>query len=408
MSVATSKSENTSPTSNWYILLFATALAIISMVGIDIYVPALDQIQADFGTTAAMVGLSMPAFFAGTFATQLFYGPVSDALGRKPVLLVGLCLFLLGTVACIGADGIEMFLVGRFLQAFGICSTAVLWQPIVTDTFPDDEKRVKSIFGVVMSFIGISPALAPLLGGWITETFGWRAVFMLLFLMAAALLLFSVVAFSETLNETRKQKMHQLGIVSSLKELASSPLFYIYAGAVGLTVGAYMSYLTIAPFSLSALGYSPLEIGVHFIPLAMLFGLGGAMGKVFGGRLSEIALLRVAGVIMLAAGIVFHVNLNATPDQDIFDYLLPFGVLTFSFGIIIPTGSAMAIHHFRRISGACSSGMNFVTSVAAFVCTLIASLLYGEFLYSSMTIIIVANSVLVLIFLSLLNENEKR
>ena len=404
MSIASSKSEDKAPTRNLYIVLFATSLAIISMIGIDIYVPALDEIQSDFNTTAAMVGISMPAFFAGTFATQLIYGPISDVVGRKPVLLVGLCLFLLGTVACLVAGSIELFLAGRFVQAFGVCSTAVLWQPIVTDTYPDDEVRVKAIFGIVMSFIGISPALAPLLGGWITEILGWRAVFIVLFALAAALLLFSMVAFSETLDETRKRSAHPRGIVSSLKELASAPVFYIYAGAVGLTVGAYMSYLTIAPFSLSALGYSPLQIGVHFIPLAMLFGLGGAAGKIAGGRLSEVGLLRLGGVIMLGAGILFYVTLNTASVQSIFDYLVPFGILTFSFGIVIPTGSAMAIHHFRKISGACSSGMNFTTSLAAFASTLIASLLYAGHLFNAMTMIIVVNSAFVLLFLLLLKE----
>ncbi|WP_319773593.1 multidrug effflux MFS transporter [Breoghania sp.] len=408
MTIISSERGRTRPSGNRNILIFATSLAIISMIGIDIYIPAFDVMQSDFLTSEAMIGLSMPAYFAGTFATQLFYGPISDLVGRKPVLLSGLVIFLLGTLGCVFAGSVELFLVARFVQAFGVCATAVLWQPIVTDTHAGDEAKVKAVFGFVMSFIGISPALAPLLGGWLTETFGWRSVFVFLLAFGGCVLLFASVAFQETLDVGRKRKMSSRGVFSALGDLATTPVFYIYALAVGLTVGAYMSYLTIAPFSLAKLGYSPLEIGIHFIPLAMLFGLGGAVHKIAGARLSEVNLLRLASLLMLCAGIGFYVNLNSGAQAGLFDYLVPFGVLTFTFGIIIPTGSAMAIQHFHRISGTCSSGMNFTTSVAAFVSTLVASLYYGAYQHNAMLYVIIVNAGAVLVLLLMLRSDRER
>ncbi len=408
MTTISSKRGRAHPSGNRNILIFATSLAIISMIGIDIYIPAFDVMQSDFLTTEAMIGLSMPAYFAGTFATQLFYGPISDLVGRKPVLLSGLAIFMLGTVGCVLAGSIEVFLIARFVQAFGVCATAVLWQPIVTDTHAGDEAKIKAVFGFVMSFIGISPALAPLLGGWMTETFGWRSVFALLLAFGGFVLVYAAFAFHETLDGGRKRKMSSRGVFSSLGELARTPVFYVYALAVGLTVGAYMSYLTIAPFSLAKLGYSPLEIGIHFIPLAMLFGLGGAAHKVVGARVSEANLLRFASLLMLCAGIGFYLNLNSGRDAGLFDYLVPFGVLTFTFGIIIPTGSAMAIQHFHRISGTCSSGMNFTTSVAAFLSTLVASLNYGAYQHNAMLFVIIVNAAVVSVLFLLLRSDRER
>ncbi len=373
---------------------FAASLAIVSMIGIDIYVPALGAIQADLRTSAESVALSIPAYFAGTFASQLFYG-------RKPVLMFSLLVFCLGTLACVFAASVEMFLLARFVQAFGVCGAAVLWQPIVTDSFPGDDAKVKTVFGFVMPFIGISPALAPLLGGWVTLAFGWRLVFVLLLGFALLLSMVTLFGFAETRGAARGKTAVLREAGSALARLAAAPTFYIYAIAVGLTVGAYMSYLTIAPFSLAALGYSPLQIGLHFLPLAAMFGLGGAVGKWVGRTVSEVNLLRGAAIVMVAAGIGFHVVLSGPP--GLAGYMIPFGILSLTFGII-PNASAMAVQHFRAIAGTCSSGMNFTTSLAAFASTLAGSLLYAQFGNAAMTATIMVNSIGVLIVLMVLRQ----
>ena len=406
MTALTGNTEDKTSKNVAFVTFFATLLAIISMVGIDIYVPAFDEIQTDFNTTAAMVGISIPAYFAGTLVIQLIYGPVSDFIGRKPVLLFSLILFSLGTVGCIFAVSIEMFLVARFVQAFGVCAAAVLWQPIVTDSFPGDDSKIKSVFGFVMIFVGVSPALAPLFGGWITETFGWRAIFVFLLIMAIALLVLTLTTFTETLDPERRKGARPLSVLSSLGKLAKAPIFYVYAISVGLTVGAYMSYLTIAPFALAELSYSPVQIGMHFIPLAMLFGIGGAAGKIASGKLSEKLVLQLAALLMLAAAIYFRISLIRSDSLTIYSYLIPFAFLVFSFGIIIPMGSAMAIQHFNSISGTCSSGMNFVTSVAAFASTLIASLLYADHQHHSMTGVMLVNAALVFLVLFFLRKDS--
>lgn len=376
-----------------FFLLFSALLAIMSMIGTDIYLPAFSTIQQDLNTTAALVGMSMSAYFFGTMLTQLVYGPISDFIGRKPILIFGLSIFLLGTLGCIFSETIEWFLLSRFIQAFGVCATAVIWQPIVMDVFSDDEAKIKSTFNFVMSFVGISPALAPLLGGWITETFGWRQVFVFLVLLASLLLLITTFVFKETLTLEQREDKKVSYVFSSFKTLLSSYRFYIYAIAVGSTVGAYMAYLTIVPFSLSTLGYSPSVIGLHFIPLAMIFGLGGAVSGLLGKKFSDAHVLRIGSTVMLAGSLLLAASLHYSQTElTLLHYLLPMGVITCTFGIVIPTGSSVAIQHFKSISGTCSSGMNFITSALAFIATFTASFLYNQYGDNAMTMTMIASS----------------
>jgi len=172
-----------------------------------------------------------------------------------------------------------------------------------------------------------------------------------------------------------------------------------------------MSYLTVAPFSRASLGYSPLQIGLHFILPAMFFGLGGAVGGILGKKISDNNVLRLASLIMLCGSVLFALVLaNYQASLTIYHYMLPFSLLTFTFtfGIVIPTGSVVAIQYFREISGTCSSGMNFMTSLLAFVTTLTVSLLYEMFHDVAMTTTLLICAAISLTVLFVIRDNTAK
>src|SRR5262249_16932332 len=147
------------------------ALTAFAPLSIDMYLPALPTIGA-FGAEPGHVQLSLASFFLGLATGQAFYGPISDRFGRKRPLYGGLLLFVIGSVGCALATSIDILIVLRFLQALGACSGQVIARAVVRDLFKSrDSARVFSLLLLVM---GVSPILAPLIGGQIIRWFDWR------------------------------------------------------------------------------------------------------------------------------------------------------------------------------------------------------------------------------------------
>ncbi|NIE82525.1 MULTISPECIES: Bcr/CflA family efflux MFS transporter [unclassified Burkholderia] len=359
-------------------VIYLALLAILAMLGTDIYLPALGEIQTDLSGSVFQVGLSLTVYAASPCLVQLLYGPLSDAMGRKPVLLAGLAMFVAATLGCLLVRDIGSFLMLRFLQAIGVCTATVLWQPIVIDIHAGDDKRVRDTFGFVMSFVGISPALAPLAGGAIAAAFGWRYTFVVLLALGALLLAWTAALYRET-HPRERRAVHSIrahAILAPYRTLLGDRHFHLHAWPVAAAVGGYLAYLTIAPFTLAHLGLTPVAIGLSFLPLACLFGLGSAAARRIAGRYSDKAALQVSAALAALAGALFWLSVESGFATTPVRYVSSFGLVAFAIGIIIPTGSAGAIARFALISGACSSAINCLISITALVTTTLVSLGY--------------------------------
>ncbi len=150
-------------------LVWLAGLSVLGFLATDMYLPAFAAIQADLQTPASAVSASLSLFLAGFAAAQLLWGPLSDRYGRKPVLLIGLTIFALGSLGMLWVENAATLLVLRFVQAVGVCAAAVIWQALVTDYYPS--QKVNRIFATIMPLVGLSPALAPLLGSWLLVHF---------------------------------------------------------------------------------------------------------------------------------------------------------------------------------------------------------------------------------------------
>ncbi len=134
----------------------------------------LSAIQQDLNTSAASVSASLSLFLAGFAIGQLFWGPLSDRYGRKPILLTGLAIFAISCLGMLWVRDATLMLVLRFIRAIGVCAAAVTWQAMVTDYYP--AQRTNRIFATIMPLVGLSPALAPLLGSWLLAHLEWQAI----------------------------------------------------------------------------------------------------------------------------------------------------------------------------------------------------------------------------------------
>src|SRR5882762_5677725 len=170
----------------FFLILILGLLSAIGPLSIDMYLPGFPQIAGELDTTVAKVTLSLSSFFIGISAGQFLYGPLLDRYGRKKPLYAGLSLYFVASACCIFAHSVEVLIVLRFFQAIGGCAGMVASRAMVRDLFDVSENA--KVFSLLMLVVGVSPIIAPTLGGYITAAYGWKYIFFVLTLIAALVL----------------------------------------------------------------------------------------------------------------------------------------------------------------------------------------------------------------------------
>lgn len=248
-------------------LVWLAGLSVLGFLATDMYLPAFAAIQADLQTPASAVSASLSLFLAGFAAAQLLWGPLSDRYGRKPVLLIGMTIFALGSLGMLWVENAATLLVLRFVQAVGVCAAAVIWQALVTDYYPS--QKVNRIFATIIPLVGLSPALAPLLGSWLLVHFSWQAIFATLFAITVVLIL--PIFWLKPTTKARNNSQDGLTFTDLLRSKTYRGNVLIYAACSA----SFFAWLTGSPFILSEMGYSPAVIGLSYVPQTIAFLIGG-------------------------------------------------------------------------------------------------------------------------------------
>ncbi|HSH42448.1 MAG TPA: Bcr/CflA family efflux MFS transporter, partial [Arenicellales bacterium] len=160
------------------LLLILGAIVAIAPLSIDMYLPSLPQLQKHFSVDAAAVQLTLSTYFIGMAIGQIFYGPVSDRIGRLLPLYFGMALFVLASLACVLAPSIEALTIARVFQALGGCAGIVVVRAIVRDRF--EPREMAQALSMLLMIMGVAPILAPVFGAQMLEYFGWQSIFVVL------------------------------------------------------------------------------------------------------------------------------------------------------------------------------------------------------------------------------------
>lgn len=182
------------------------ALAAFGPMSIDMYLPAMPAMGRALGATPGNIQLTLSAFFVGFAAGQLFYGPMSDRFGRRPVLIGGIALYVAGTLLCALATGVEALIAFRLLHAFGGGAGAVLSRAIVADRFQGDQAA--RVLSLTMLVTMGAPLVAPLIGGHLSVWFGWRMIFFVLTTFGLVCLVSAVIGLEESLPPGRRRSLN--------------------------------------------------------------------------------------------------------------------------------------------------------------------------------------------------------
>ncbi|ENO9302508.1 TPA: Bcr/CflA family multidrug efflux MFS transporter [Escherichia coli] len=345
-------------------LVWLAGLSVLGFLATDMYLPAFAAIQADLQTPASAVSASLSLFLAGFAAAQLLWGPLSDRYGRKPVLLIGLTIFALGSLGMLWVENAATLLVLRFVQAVGVCAAAVIWQALVTDYYPS--QKVNRIFATIMPLVGLSPALAPLLGSWLLVHFSWQAIFATLFAITVVLIL--PIFWLKPTTKARNNSQDGLTFTDLLRSKTYRGNVLIYAACSA----SFFAWLTGSPFILSEMGYSPAVIGLSYVPQTIAFLIGGygcraALQKWQGKQLLPwlLVLFAVSVIATWAAGFISHVSLV--------EILIPFCVMAIVNGAIYPIVVAQALRPFPHATGRAAALQNTLQLGLCFLASLVVS-----------------------------------
>ncbi len=333
------------------ILFFVIILAVcLTQFASDIYAPSLPAIASSFYADISLVQRSMAIYMLGVAVSQLFYGPLSDGIGRKTPMIIGLTIMLCGSFICLYASNINILILGRLIQGCGAGACAALWRSIFRDVY-QGEQLAKYGSYLVIFVMFIVPA-APALGGYLQEYFSWQATFVFMSIYSIIALISITFGFKETSGHHHLEKLKVRYIFKTFKVLLIDRIFMGATFCTFLSYGAFFSWFTTGPILLiEDLGLSPVMFGwITLLGGGSSYALAGWINGKVVSRFGISTMLRVGFSIMVLSGIFMFlggaiIGVNA--------YVIVGPALLFYFGstFIWPNAFAIAFTPFGHIAG---------------------------------------------------------
>jgi len=362
--------------------LLTVILACLGMVGalaIDTYLPSIPAIGRAFAVGPVAVQQTLSVFLFAFAFMMLFYGTLSDSFGRRPVIMVALVLYTLGSIGAALAPSFGWLLAFRLLQGLSAGAGSVIGQAIVQDRFSG--AQAQKIMSHIMMVFGLAPAIAPVLGGWLHVTFGWRAPFVFLALFGTLMLLLSWRLLPETLPPEKRHAFHGTAVARNYLKVLGHPQFLLLSLSVGLAFGGLSLYIgSAANFVMEILHLPETAFAWMFIPLIGGMVLGSSWGGKHAGRYAP-ARMRAIGYGLMALACVLNVGYTAAAGDAITVpwAVLPLMVYTFGLAVAMPAIQVGALSLFPDNRGLASSMLAFIQMMAfALVSGLVAPLLFDS------------------------------
>jgi len=329
------------------------ALTAFGPFSIDMYLPALPSLSRDFGTGAAQTQLTLSACLLGLALGQVIAGPISDALGRRRPLLVGLAAYALASLLCVVAPSVYALVALRFIQGFAGAAGIVIARAIVRDLHSG--AAAARFFSLLMLVNGLAPILAPIFGGLLLRYTSWRGIFIVLAIIGTLLLLATATGLGETLPPVRRQSGGVSATKTTFRQLLADRPYMGYALSCGLAFAAMFAYISGSPFVLQDIyGISPQLFSVIFGMNALGLVIAGQVNGRLVGRVAPARLL-VVGLIANATGGMALLSVVTIGGIGLVGILPSLFVVVASLGFVLPNATALALQDHPRIAGSASA-----------------------------------------------------
>jgi DHA1 family bicyclomycin/chloramphenicol resistance-like MFS transporter len=352
------------------------ALTAVGPLAIDMYLPGLPTIGREFGVDAAATQVSVASYFAGVAVGQAFYGPLSDAVGRKPALYFGLLVFILSSIGCAWADSVNTLVVFRFLQALGGCAPIVIPRAVVRDYF--DQVASIRMLSMLMLVMGLAPILAPLIGGQLLVNFGWRSVFWVLATYAVVWLMLVAFLLPESLPIERRRRQPVGVVVSTYLRLLLDRTYICYVLSGALIFAGLLTYVSGSPYVFIELFHvSPERYGLYFGVNACGILAASQTNRWLATRVDARRIVGVVLTVAMTASVILLFNAYSG-FGGFAGILVPLFFYIACHGFVLPNTTALAMAPHGTVAGSASALLGTVQFVlASLTGALVAALANG-------------------------------
>ena len=377
------------------LIVLLAATSALGPAGMQILLPALPVIQDDFSVSNDVAQLTLSLSMFSIAIGTLVYGPMSDKYGRKPTMLLGIFIAIIGSIFCYLADSIGWLIAGRIIQAFGGAVGLVLARAIVRDVYGAEESA-RVIATLVMVMV-IAPMMSPALGGEMMNRFGWESVFLVMAGASAIIFVFLILRQPETLVTPVQFE----GIGSMLRtfdSLLRSRAFCGYAFCVTFVSVVFFSFISAAPeIMVSVLNRPPTEYGYYFVMIPIGFMIGNYITRHFGRSISIDSMI-VLGSTIAIGGIVIAIILNLLGLSHPLALFLPVSIAVFGNGITLPNAQAAAINEFPQYAGSASGLTGFLQMSVSAVAAQFVAFIFNETAYPLLIMMLLASVISLFLF----------
>jgi DHA1 family bicyclomycin/chloramphenicol resistance-like MFS transporter len=353
----------------WVVAL--SLLTGVTALSIDMSLPAQPSIARQFGVTSDVAQLTLSLFLVGFASAQLVFGTLSDAFGRRRVLLAGLGVFTLAGIACAASPAIGVLLVARFAQGVGASAAPVIARAMVRDT--QETAAAARTLSTVMAVLAVAPMVAPSIGAVLLAHFGWAAIFVTLVCLGVVLALITATGLSETLPPERRTALSFAAVRVGFARYFGNRSTHVPTALVCLAFGGQFAFISSSPFLLiEGFGISPQHYGLYFALTALALMSGSILGRRLLTRWSPRRVLRLGAFVLCGGGLLVFAGVRV-PEFGVAGLIAPMLVYFVGVGLTLPSAIAVAMEQVADIAGFASAVIGslqmFSGAIAGYVTT---------------------------------------
>ncbi|MFG0752917.1 multidrug effflux MFS transporter [Pseudomonas sp. TYF_14] len=339
------------------VIVLLASLAAISNLSTNIILPAFPDIAGQLNVKPQELGLTLSSFFITYALAQLVVGPLADRYGRMKLVVGGLIIFVAGTFWASTASTLGMLIIGRIIQALGVCAAGVLSRAIARDLY-SGETLAKAL-SLTMIATATAPGFSPLIGSVLNTTLGWRALFVAVGISAVLIAIFYVRGVGETLPVSRRAIQSTRAIIKAYGKLLGDRKFILPALATSLLMsGLFASFGATPAILMTGIGLTSLQMGLYFAATVFIvFAAGMAAPRLahrFGGQAVALAGLSTAFI----AGVLLMIG---PKEPGLGWYSLSMVLFLWGMGLANPLGTAITMGPFGKEAGLASALLGFLT-----------------------------------------------
>ena len=378
------------------VLASLAAIAALEPVGTQMLLPALPSIQAHFEATASVVQLTLSLGLLVMSVTELIYGPWSDRIGRRPLVILGVVLFLSGNLLSALAPSIEFIILGRAIQAAGVSAGVVLFRVIAVDLYKGDKSG--SVIALTQALVAFATMFAPVISGVLTDQVGWRSTFAALSILGVSVLALVVIGLKESHPPVPSSRRGFADILGDYRSVAKRPLFAAYALHSACTFAAFFAFMAAAPHVIITIfGENATSFGLWMLLAIGGFIVGNLLSVRFGESVGADRMI-LTGTLMGLATAALQLVLLLSGYWTAWAIFVPGAVGSVGAGMATPNSQALAVRVGQDDAGTASGLVGFLLLVIGGLAVQVTAWAQNETPYPMMlTVLVLASLALVAI-----------